>query len=83
MFKLDLYKLILIEGEKSLRRILEYMERIADRALPDDAFQIRRACSDISSMTNSLCELRQNKQVPSIFGLQMCKLVYTYVNLDF
>uniref|UniRef100_A0A915I9V5 Vinculin n=1 Tax=Romanomermis culicivorax TaxID=13658 RepID=A0A915I9V5_ROMCU len=50
-------------GEKSLRRILEYMERIAARALPDDSYQIRRACSDINSMTDSLCELRQNKQV--------------------
>ncbi|CDW52063.1 vinculin [Trichuris trichiura] len=50
-------------GEKSLRRILEYSERIADRALPEDASQIRRACSDISSMTDSLCELRHNKQV--------------------
>ncbi|KFD50139.1 hypothetical protein M513_08978 [Trichuris suis] len=49
-------------GEKSLRRILEYSERIASRALPEDASQIRRACSDISSMTDSLCELRHNKQ---------------------
>jgi len=51
-------------GEKSLQRILEYAEKIADRALPDDGFQIRRACSDITSMTNSLCELHQNLQVP-------------------
>lgn len=58
-------------GEKSLRRILEYMEKMSERALPDDGFQIRRACSDISSMTNSLCELRQNKQgdSPQAIGL--------------
>ncbi|KRX89099.1 Vinculin, partial [Trichinella pseudospiralis] len=49
-------------GEKSLRRILVYAERIADRALPEDASLIRRACSDIASMTDSLCELRHNKQ---------------------
>uniref|UniRef100_A0A5S6QXE8 Vinculin n=1 Tax=Trichuris muris TaxID=70415 RepID=A0A5S6QXE8_TRIMR len=49
-------------GEKSLRRILEYTDRIADRALPMDASVIRRARSDIASMTDSLCELRHNKQ---------------------
>lgn len=50
-------------GEKALRRILEYAERIADRALPDDAHIIRRATAEIGSMTDSLCELRANGQV--------------------
>lgn len=53
----------IFSGEKALRRILEYAERIADRALPEDAHIIRRSCSEISSMTDSLCELRANHQV--------------------
>uniref|UniRef100_A0A183DSW8 Vinculin n=1 Tax=Gongylonema pulchrum TaxID=637853 RepID=A0A183DSW8_9BILA len=45
-------------GEKAIRRIVDYSERIATRALPEDARLIRRTVSDISSMTDSLCELR-------------------------
>lgn len=45
-------------GEKAIRRIVDYAERIAARALQEDARLIRRAVSDITSMTDSLCELR-------------------------
>ncbi|VDK50954.1 unnamed protein product [Anisakis simplex] len=45
-------------GEKSIRRIAEYAERIAARALPEDSRTIRRAVSDICSMTDSICEIR-------------------------
>ncbi|MCP9265659.1 Vinculin [Dirofilaria immitis] len=45
-------------GEKAIRRIVDYSERIAARALPEDARLIRRTVSDITSMTDSLCELR-------------------------
>ncbi|MFH4977356.1 hypothetical protein AB6A40_004065 [Gnathostoma spinigerum] len=45
-------------GEKAIRRICDYAERIAARALPEDSRMIRRAVGDIISMTDSLCELR-------------------------
>ncbi|KAG0433050.1 hypothetical protein HPB47_020274 [Ixodes persulcatus] len=46
-------------GEKSVRHILEYAKRVADRSLPADADAIRKLCGDLESMTNALCELRQ------------------------
>lgn len=46
-------------GEKSLRHILEYAKRVADRSLPADSDAIRKLCGDLESMTNALCELRQ------------------------
>lgn len=49
-------------GEKSIRRILDYSEKIASRSLPDDAYAIRRAVSDIAAMTDSICELRSSGQ---------------------
>lgn len=45
-------------GEKAIRRIADYAERIAARALPEDSRTIRRAVSDICSMTDSICEIR-------------------------
>lgn len=47
-------------GEKAIRRIVDYAERIAFRALPEDARTIKRAVSDITAMTDSLCEIRMN-----------------------
>lgn len=49
-------------GEKSIRRILDYAERIAARSIPDDAHNIRRAISEIANMTDSVCELRQGER---------------------
>uniref|UniRef100_A0A131XPW9 Vinculin n=1 Tax=Hyalomma excavatum TaxID=257692 RepID=A0A131XPW9_9ACAR len=46
-------------GEKSLRHILDYAKRVADRSLPPDGDAIRKLCGDLESMTNALCELRQ------------------------
>ncbi|XP_047738829.1 uncharacterized protein LOC108675664 [Hyalella azteca] len=46
-------------GEKSLRQMLELARRVADRALPPDGDVIRKLASDISSMADALCELRQ------------------------
>lgn len=45
-------------GEKAIRRIVDYAERIASRALPEDARTIKRAVSDITAMTDSICEIR-------------------------
>ena len=45
-------------GEKSLRHILEYANRIADRSLPADRDAIKKSVGDITSMVNALCEMR-------------------------
>ncbi|XP_021004345.1 vinculin isoform X2 [Parasteatoda tepidariorum] len=45
-------------GEKSMRYILDYAKRIADRCLPPDSQAIHKMCGDITAMTNALCELR-------------------------
>lgn len=47
-------------GEKAIRRICDYSERIAARALPEDSEMIYRVISDINSMTNAICELRSS-----------------------
>ncbi|XP_045121458.1 vinculin-like isoform X9 [Portunus trituberculatus] len=47
-------------GEKSLRQILAQADRVADRSLPTDRDVIRKLSGDISSMTDALCELRQD-----------------------
>ncbi|XP_054721582.1 vinculin-like isoform X2 [Uloborus diversus] len=46
-------------GEKSLRYILGYAQRVAERCLPPDNTAIQKMCGDITAMTNALCELRQ------------------------
>jgi vinculin len=45
-------------GEKSLRSILDYALRVAERALPPDRDAIRKMVGDITATTNALCELR-------------------------
>ncbi|KAK2722872.1 hypothetical protein QYM36_003163, partial [Artemia franciscana] len=45
-------------GEKSLRNILEMSNRVAERALPEDAEMISKHVSEISSLTDALGELR-------------------------
>ncbi|KAI6234620.1 Vinculin [Aphelenchoides fujianensis] len=52
-------------GEKAIRRILEYAEKIASRALPEDQFAIRHAASDIQSLTDQICELRRTGRYDS------------------
>lgn len=49
-------------GEKSIRHILEYASRIADRSLPADRDAIRKSVGDINAMVNALCELRSKGQ---------------------
>nr|CAD7399220.1 unnamed protein product [Timema cristinae] len=46
-------------GEKSVRQILDHAYKVAERSLPHDADTIRKQCSDITTMTDALCELRQ------------------------
>ncbi|XP_060534298.1 vinculin isoform X5 [Cylas formicarius] len=47
-------------GEKSLRQIIEDAEKVAQRCLPHDANVINKLCSDLTTMTDALCELRQD-----------------------
>lgn len=50
-------------GEKSLRYILEYAQRVAEKCLPPDSNAIQKMAGDITAMTNALCELRQEGKV--------------------
>ncbi|XP_050314942.1 vinculin isoform X4 [Anthonomus grandis grandis] len=47
-------------GEKSLRQIVEDAQKVAERCLPHDAHNIHKLCSDLTTMTDALCELRQD-----------------------
>lgn len=48
-------------GEKSLRQIIEQAERLAERYLPlAQAEPIAKLASQIATMTDALCELRQD-----------------------
>lgn len=49
-------------GEKSVRQILEHAQAVADRALPGDRDVINKLCSDVNTMTEALCELRQTNK---------------------
>ncbi|XP_014239682.1 vinculin isoform X2 [Cimex lectularius] len=47
-------------GEKAVRQIVEHSYAVADRAMPADRDNINRLCSEINTMTEALCELRQD-----------------------
>jgi vinculin len=48
-------------GEKSLRQIIEQAGRLADRYLPpSQADPISKLSAQLTTMTDALCELRQN-----------------------
>ncbi|XP_076240790.1 vinculin isoform X8 [Calliopsis andreniformis] len=50
-------------GEKSLRQIVEQAQRLAERYLPpSQAEPLSKLTSQIVTMTNALCELRQNEK---------------------
>ncbi|XP_043476046.1 vinculin isoform X5 [Leptopilina heterotoma] len=47
-------------GEKSIRQIIDQTQRLADRYLPpSQAEPLAKLASEITTMTNALCELRQ------------------------
>jgi len=58
-------------GEKSIRQIIELAERVAERALPDDQRALRKLCSELTALTDALCELRSDGQgaTPQAEGL--------------
>lgn len=47
-------------GEKALRQIIENAHEVAERCLPQDSIPISKMADDITTMTNALCELRQD-----------------------
>ena len=53
-------------GEKSIRQIIDQAQRLADRYLPpSQAEPLAKLASEITTMTNALCELRQQGKGPS------------------
>lgn len=46
-------------GEKSIRHIVESARKVAARCLPHEAAQLERLCGEVCTMTDALCELRQ------------------------
>eukprot|EP00080_Pristionchus_pacificus_P010946 PDM70966.1 deb-1 [Pristionchus pacificus] len=69
-------------GEKAIRRICDYSERIASRALPEDSAAINRAIGEIHTITNNLCELRSsgrydNEGLASRCAIRLKELVGT------
>ena len=62
-------------GEKALRQILEHAERIGARSLPPDRDAIKKQCSDIRAMVDSLCELRHQSQGSSAQAQSLSKQI--------
>lgn len=55
---------VTVAGDRALRQILEDALRIADRCVnPDDRDSITKTASNIESMLDALCELRQQGKV--------------------
>jgi len=58
-------------GEKSIRQIIELAEKVAEHSLPDDQKALRKLCSELTSLTDALVELRASGQgaTPQAEGL--------------
>ncbi|KAI1715108.1 vinculin family domain-containing protein [Ditylenchus destructor] len=59
-------------GEKSLRKIVDYSEKIAARSLPEDQNAIRSLIGEISSLLDSICDLRSQGRYDSQGQAQRC-----------
>ena len=70
-------------GEKSLRQIIEQAERLSDRYLaPAQAEPLAKLASQIATMTDALCELRQNEK-GFVFIQKIIFLInYSYIILQ-
>ena len=56
--------IVIDAGDRALRQILEDALRIADRCVnPDDRDSITKTVSNVESMLDALCELRQQGKV--------------------
>lgn len=67
-------------GEKSLRQILSQAGKVADRSLPPDRDAIRKLSGDISSMTDALCELRQDGKGATPQGQSLARSIGEKLN---
>lgn len=47
-------------GEKSLRQILNHASEVSDRCLPSDRDAIKKMVSEVTTMVDALCELRDS-----------------------
>jgi len=57
-------------GDRALRQILDDAMRIADRCVnPDDRDSITKTVSNVESMLDALCELRQQGKVYALSAL--------------
>jgi len=62
--------ILMFLGERALRQILEDSRRIADRCVnPEDRDSIARTASNIESMLDALCELRQQGKVCHVISI--------------
>ncbi|XP_069941014.1 vinculin-like isoform X15 [Cherax quadricarinatus] len=67
-------------GEKSLRQILSQAGKVAERSLPPDRDAIRKLSGDISSMTDALCELRQDGKGATPQGQSLARSIGEKLN---
>lgn len=69
-------------GEKSLRQIVEQAQRLAERYLPpSQAESLQKLTSQIVTMTNALCELRQNEK--GLYNAHVYKCKIYFINIFF
>lgn len=68
-------------GEKAVRQIIEHARAVAERAIPADKEHISRLCSDISTMTSALCELRQDGKgaSPQVYRQVHCSFLFILI----
>ncbi|XP_058791899.1 vinculin isoform X2 [Phymastichus coffea] len=68
-------------GEKSLRQIIEQAARLSDRYLPPhQGDPIKKLSSELTTMTDALCELRQNDKGTSPQGESLARAIKDKVN---
>lgn len=71
-------------GEKSLRQIVEQAQRLAERYLPpSQAESLQKLTSQIVTMTNALCELRQNEKGLYNAHVYKCKIYFINIYIFF
>ncbi|UYV84952.1 VCL, partial [Cordylochernes scorpioides] len=67
-------------GERAVRQILECGHRVAGHCLAADRQAIEKMCGDLASMTDALCELRQDNKL-KLWLMELTKISEGIVNL--
>jgi len=74
-------------GDRALRQILDDAMRIADRCVnPDDRDSITKTVSNVESMLDALCELRQQGKVyasSALFCLSLADALMQDITAEF